>query len=109
MSVKAKDIIPPALSQHLAALGYNLRLARKRRKWSVAKVRGDIKCSKGTLEDAEKGRPTVSIGVYVLLMDLYGFKADFAALTAPDKDTIGQALAGERGTSHRPKVSPADF
>ena len=109
MTIKAKDIIPPTLSQQLTALGYNLRLARKRRKWSVAKVREDVKCSKGTLEDAEKGRPTVSIGVYILLMDLYGFKADFAALTAPEQDTIGQALSGERGTARRPKVSPADF
>jgi len=110
MSVKNKDILPAPIVNQLNALGLNLKAARKRRKWSIEKVRTDIKCAKGTLEDAEKGKPTVSLGVYVSLLDLYGFPWDFAALSAPHNDLIGQSLSGERspvGTSTR--ISPSDF
>ncbi len=107
MSIKTKDLITPVLQHQLTSLGHNLKLARKKRKWSVEKVRADIKCAKGTLEDAEKGKPTVNIGVYLLLIDLYGFKLDLAALTHPSEDCIGQSLSG-RSTPHN-RVSPADF
>ena len=107
---KATDTLPPTLAHQLAALGLNLKLARKRRKWSVAKVRGDIGCAKGTLEDAEKGKPSVNFGVYVQLLELYGFKVDWAGLTSPNNDLLGQALSGPlAGKPSKPKVTGADF
>lgn len=114
MSVKTKDILPPLLEHNLKALGQNLRIARKRRGWSVEKVRRDVCCSKGTLQDAEAGKPTVSLAVYVLLLDLYGFELDLAALSHPSKDEIGLSLEIERvsGRAVRdqgPPIDPADM
>lgn len=110
MSIKCKDIIPPHLDQELAQLGANLRLARKRRKWSMETVRQKIKCSKGTLQDAEKGRPTVSFGVYLMLFDLYGFQLDLPGLTHPSHDQIGWSMADiAAAADNELDISPEDF
>lgn len=109
MTIKCKDVLPPTLEQQLQGVGANLRMARKRRRWSVENVRNKIKCSKGTLQDAEKGKPTVSIGVYLMLLDLYGFQLDLAELTHPKNDAIGWSLQVE-GTKPKPlDISPEDF
>lgn len=109
MTVKSKDIVPPSLAQQLEGLGVHLRLARKRRKWSVENVRDKIKCSKGTLQDAEKGKPTVSMGVYLMLLDLYGFTLDLAEVSHPKNDTIGWSLQEVAMTDTVLEVSPDDF
>lgn len=109
MTIKSKDILPPALESQLVRLGGNLRAARKRRKWSVENVRNKIKCSKGTLQDAEKGRPTVNMGVYLMLLDLYGFSIDFAEITHPKNDTIGWSMHLSEKKPQPLDVSPDDF
>lgn len=109
MNIKCKDIIPPTLEQNLTQLGANLRLARKRRKWSVENVRQKVKCSKGTLQDAEKGRPTVSLGVYLMLLDLYGFEFDLSETTHPRNDKIGWSLQEGTPSESPTDVSPDDF
>lgn len=109
MSIKCKDILPPTLEQQLRNMGANLRLARKRRKWSVENVRQKIKCSKGTLQDAEKGKPTVNMGVYLMLLDLYGFEIDLVELTHPKNDAVGWSLQTENTSSKPLDVFPDDF
>ena len=111
MVIKTKDILPATSEIQLTALGQNLKQARKRRRWSVDKVRKDIRCSKGTLEDAEKGRPTVSLGVYISLFDLYGFDINLDTLTRSANDLLGQALDGTAAPSsqQKTKISPSDF
>ena len=112
MALKSKALIHGPLEQQLKILGENLRTARRRRRWSVEKVRQDICCSKGTLQDAEKGKPTVSLGVYVLLMSLYGFDFDLAALTHPKQDDIGLSMDLSRtqpSASTEPDIDPSSF
>lgn len=109
MTLKCKDIIPPTLEQDLSQLGENLRLARKRRKWSVENVRQKVKCSKGTLQDAEKGRPTVSLGVYLMLLDLYGFELNLSETTHPKNDQIGWSLQESARAEPEIDISPDDF
>lgn len=112
MVLKSKNILSAPLEHQLKILGENLRTARKRRRWSVEKVRQDICCSKGTLQDAEKGKSTVSLGVYVLLMSLYGFEFDLAALTHPKQDDIGLSMDLSRTQpvqTSEPPIDPSAF
>lgn len=106
MAVKPKDMLSPLMVTNLQRLGTYLKQARKRRGWSVEKVRGDICCSKGTLEQAERGEPTVNIAVYLLLLDLYGMDCDLSVLAAPEKDSLGMAIAESR-LSRKPKQAAA--
>ncbi len=83
-------IILPKTRSILVEMGDNIKLARLRRKLSAEQVAKRANISRPTLIAIEKGSPTVSIGSYLLVLQVLGLEKDFL-LIAKD-DTLGRKL-----------------
>jgi len=87
---KKKIIILPKNRRILAEMGENIKLARLRRKFSAEQVAERANISRPTLSSIEKGKPTVSIGSYFLVLQILGLEKDFLLLAKDDK--LGRKL-----------------
>jgi len=87
---KKKIIILPKIRKILEELGANIKLARLRRKLSSEQVSERANISRPTLSAIEQGKPTVSIGSYLLVLQVLGLEKDFL-LVAKD-DELGRKL-----------------
>lgn len=87
---KKKQIILPKTRQILVEMGDNIKLARLRRKLSAAQVAERANISRPTLVAIEKGSPTVSIGSYLLVLQVLGLEKDFLLLAKDD--TLGRKI-----------------
>jgi len=87
---KKKIIILPKTRKILVELGDNIKLARLRRRLSTEQVAERANISRPTLVAIEKGAPTVSIGSYLLVLQILGLEKDFL-LIAKD-DMLGRKL-----------------
>lgn len=87
---KKKIIILPKTRKILDELGANIKLARLRRKLSSEQVSERANISRPTLSAIEQGKPTVSIGSYLLVLQVLGLEKDFL-LVAKD-DELGRKL-----------------
>jgi transcriptional regulator with XRE-family HTH domain len=97
---KKKIIILPKTMRIMSELGQNIKLARLRRKLSAEQIAERANISRPTLSAIEKGSPTVSIGSYLLVLQVLGLEKDFL-LVAKD-DELGRKLQdAEISTSNR--------
>ncbi len=87
---KKKIIILPKTMKIMSELGENIKLARLRRRLSAEQVAERANISRPTLSAIEKGSPTVSIGSYLLVLQVLGLEKDFL-LVAKD-DELGRKL-----------------
>ena len=87
---KKKTIILPKTRRILAEMGENIKLARLRRKFSSEQVAERANISRPTLSSIEKGKPTVSIGSYLLVLQVLGLEKDFLLIAKDDK--LGRKL-----------------
>ena len=87
---KKKIIMLPRTGRLLSELGENIRLARLRRKLSTTQVAERANISRPTFTAIEKGSPSVSIGSYLLVLQVLGLEKDLA-LVARD-DELGRKL-----------------
>ena len=71
-------------------MGENIKLARLRRKLSTEQVAERANISRPTLLAIEKGSPTVSIGSYLLVLNVLGLEKDF--LVVAKDDELGRKL-----------------
>jgi transcriptional regulator with XRE-family HTH domain len=97
----AADMLAAPASRALIALGENLRLARKRRRETLASFAERMQVSVPTLQKMEKGDPTVSIGVYASALWLIGRVQFLASIADPATDETAlmlelHNLAGKR-------------
>jgi transcriptional regulator with XRE-family HTH domain len=76
---KKKIVVLPKAKRILAEMGENIKLARLRRKLSAERVSERANISRPTLISIEKGAPTVSIGSYLLVMQVLGLEKDYKA------------------------------
>lgn len=102
---------PYAVEQTLKRLGADLRTARLRRNLTLAEMAEKIGTGTRAVADAERGKSSTSISVYVAMlwaMDLLDQMTDIAA---PEKDEEGQtlALARERGRARPQSELSNDF
>ena len=81
---KKKMIILPKTTKILIQMGENIKLARLRRKFSAEQVAERANISRPTLSAIEKGIPTVSIGSYLLVLQVLGLENDFLFLAKDD-------------------------
>ena len=81
---KKKMIILPKTTRILIQIGENIKLARLRRKFSAEQVAERANISRPTLSAIEKGMPTVSIGSYLLVLQVLGLENDFLFLAKDD-------------------------
>lgn len=82
--------LPRKLSQKMAIVGEQIKLARLRRNLSVAQVAERATCSPLTVARIERGTPTVAIGIYLRV--LYALQLDDDILLLAQKDELGRAL-----------------
>jgi len=102
---------PFAVERALKALGANLRTARVRRKLTLEEVAQKIGISRRIVSDAEKGKPSTAIGVYVAILWALDLLGDLSSVADPAKDAEGMALAlaRERSRVRKPQVLDNDF
>ncbi len=81
---KKKIIILPKTKKILSEMGENVKLARLRRKLSAQQVAERSNIGRTTLFRIEKGSPTVSIGSYLLVLQVLGLEKDFLLLAKDD-------------------------
>ena len=84
MSFK-KQIIFPKHQQILTSMGENVKLARKRRKFTTLQVAERAGIDRSTLYQIEKGNPRVSLGAYFNVFRVLGLQDDFLKLAADDQ------------------------
>ena len=87
---KKKMILLPKTRKILDEMGENIKLARLRRKFSSEQVAERANISRPTLTAIEKGKPTVSIGSYLLVLQVLGLERDFLFLAKDDE--LGRKL-----------------
>ena len=87
---KKKMIILPKTRRILDEIGENIKLARLRRKFSSQQVAERANISRPTLSAIEKGNPTVSIGSYLLVLQVLGLEKDFLSIAKDDE--LGRKL-----------------
>ena len=74
----------PTERRLLEALGERLRLARKRRRFSVTTVAGRAGISRQTLYRVESGDASVTVGTCLRVLAVLGLENDLARLAADD-------------------------
>ncbi len=90
---------PYPVEQALKRLGANLRTARLRRNLTIKVVAEKIGAGPRAVMDAEKGKPSTSIAVYVALLWVFDLLGPFGEVADPARDAEGQALARSRERS----------
>ena len=80
----------PVLSEILETLGENIKLARLRRKYSMAQVSERAGIGRSTLVLIEKGKGTVAIGNYLKVLFVLGLEQDL--LKIAKDDDLGRKL-----------------
>ncbi|MFN7454893.1 MAG: helix-turn-helix domain-containing protein [Pseudobdellovibrionaceae bacterium] len=86
---------PSKAKEALAQLGEQIRMARKRRQWTIAELAKKIGVSSPTLIALEKGAPTVSVGVLVSTLWTLGLETELRNLANPN-DIEGIKLMNTR-------------
>jgi transcriptional regulator with XRE-family HTH domain len=87
---------PYPVEQALNRLGENLRTARIRRRYTIEEVAQKIGTGRRAVMDAEKGKASTGIGVYVALLWVYDLLQPFEDLANPAKDEQGLTLMAAR-------------
>lgn len=90
----AASALPGAARQALIKIGEDLKLARRRRKWSLREASSRLFISIPTLIRLEAGAPGVAVGVLAHALFLYGLVDRLSWLADPRFDA--KALVEER-------------
>ncbi len=80
-----KQLLFPKHQKILDQLGENIKLARKRRKFTAVQVAERASINRTTLYHIEKGNSSVSIGAYFNVLRVLGLHNDFLKLAADDE------------------------
>ena len=88
--MKKKSILLPKTQKILTVVGYNIKLARLRRKFSSEQVAERANISRPTLTSIEKGSASVSMGSYVQVLMVLGLAEDLLLLAKDDE--LGRKL-----------------
>ncbi|HEY3448958.1 MAG TPA: helix-turn-helix domain-containing protein [Myxococcales bacterium] len=91
--------LPAPVDKALKTLGANLKTARQRRDLTVQEVAEQIGVSRQLVADAERGKPTTGVAVYVALLWSFGLLDRLAEVVDPGKDRVGMAGALMQGRS----------
>ncbi|MFA5296855.1 MAG: helix-turn-helix transcriptional regulator [Lutibacter sp.] len=87
---RRKVILLPKGKKILSELGENIKLARLRRKLSSAQVAERSNMSRPTLSGIEKGSESISIGSYLLVLQVLGLEKDL--LNVAKDDVLGRKI-----------------
>jgi transcriptional regulator with XRE-family HTH domain len=93
---KLLDTPPYSVEQALSRLGQSLRTARVRRNFTIQEVADKIGTGPRAIMDAEKGKASTGIGVYVTLLWVYDLLSPFNEVANPTLDEQGLTLAAAK-------------
>src|SRR5690625_1941259 len=85
-----KIILLPKNQRILKTVGENIKLARLRRKLTMAQVAERAGISRPTLSSLEKGSASVSLGIVLQVLLVLGLEKDLLLLAADD--TLGRKI-----------------
>ena len=85
-----KAIVFPKNQKVLGILGENIKLARKRRKYTQALISERTGLSRVTIRKIENGDSTVSIGHYMIVLSVLNLAGDLANVAKDDE--LGRKL-----------------
>jgi transcriptional regulator with XRE-family HTH domain len=102
---------PYPVEQALTQLGENLRTARIRRHFTIDEVAQKIGTGRRAVMDAEKGKVSTGVGVYVALLWVYDLLPQLNDVAIPAKDEQGLALAApkEKTRARKSRELDSDF
>jgi transcriptional regulator with XRE-family HTH domain len=94
MSIMSKktmaiDGLSQTAIKELRLLGEYIKIARKRRNLSVRAFADRMMVSPPTVISLEKGRPTVSLGVFLQALTALSVERNFSDFLAPENDKVG--------------------
>ena len=95
MKSGVKNYLPSSAKHAVRSLGENLRIARKRREWTIAELAQKMGVSSPTVIALEKGEHTVSIGVLFSALWMLGLESELKGLSV-FQDRPGQELMSGR-------------
>lgn len=87
---REKNILLPSLTQLLADLGENIRLARLRRKLPSTMVAERAGIARNTLRAIERGEASVTMGAYANVLLSLGLEKDLKLIASDDE--LGRKL-----------------
>ena len=99
---------PYPVEQALTRLGQRLRTARVRRNFTIQEVADKIGTGPRAIRDAEKGKASTSIGVYVALLWVYDLLSPFNEVANPALDEHGLTLAAAKENTRARKGAGLD-
>ena len=99
---------PFPVQQILERLGKNLRTARLRRNLSSEEAAAKIGTSRRVVRDAENGKPSTGIAVYLALLWAYDLLGQVDSVADPLKDREGLTLAQARERTHSRRSEDLD-
>ena len=105
-------VAPPyPVEQALKRLGANLRTARLRRNLTMADVAAKIGTGPRPVSDAERGKPSTSVAVYIALLWAYDLLEQMSDVADPASDEKGLALSlsRERSRAREKERLDSDF
>jgi transcriptional regulator with XRE-family HTH domain len=82
----------PSVTIDLLELGASIRIARKRRKKTMADVAERLNLGYQTIVRIEKGDPAVSMSAYMSVLWLFDLDRQWVEAIHPDKDQAGKSL-----------------
>jgi DNA-binding XRE family transcriptional regulator len=107
MHSTALESLPLKLRRSLAKLGSDIATARRKRNLTVLMMAERIGSAKSTYLKVEKGDPSVSMGVYAVVLFVLGFGDAVSDIVDPRRDDVGLLLDAERLPKRvRPKKMP---
>lgn len=88
--------LPDVVAQRVKELGHRIRLARTRRKISIAALAAKAGIDRNTLGALELGKPGVAISAYILTLWALGLERTLDGVANPDTDLHGKTLEASR-------------
>lgn len=101
--------LPVEVAARIQQLAERIRIARKRRGWTIAETAAKAGINRNTVTALELGKPGVSIGACVAVLWVLGLDRTLDAVADPDKDAHGKTLeASRRPERARRRQAPRD-
>ena len=97
---------PYQVERAITALGTRLRTARVRRNLSLEAIAAKIGVNRRVVADAEHGKPSTGIAIYVGLLWALGLADQLSEVADPAKDEEGTALARAREKTRARSFGP---
>jgi len=88
--------LPAQATERIKELSYRIRLARTRRRMSIAELAAKAGINRNTLNALELGRPGVALGAYVTVLWALGLDKTLEGVAHPDADLHGKTLEASR-------------